>query len=349
MQNGIENKDWLVFIPTFRMLYDAGETALDAFYKTMNVVTNYRFRALLKKVYAQMQEGERFSDALKKYPSVCPVFFPAIIKAGEESGDLSKALKEVERYIRWSDDINMKINRAVRSPIILLILIVLVSLVILNFVAPQIILFLDGKQVGVPFFTETLLSFAHFLDAYGMQVIGIPILVWVGGTALRQIHPVFAKFFDYLYSVMPVSGKLYKDIALSRFLAVLSMLLSSNVRFDRALEIAKEATGNHYLAARFEKSVKEIEMGNDITGSLAASGLFSESLMRVFALGEEYGHLETRITEMSAEFSDRLAKRIDDVVSVVEPSLSVVMGAIIFWIVFAVIAPIYQSLGMMTP
>lgn len=349
MQNGIENKDWLVFIPTFRMLYDAGETVLDAFYKTMNVVTNYRFRALLKKVYVQMQNGDSFSEALRKHPAVCPNFFPSIIKAGEESGDLSKALTEVERYIRWSADISLKVNRAVRSPIILLILIVLVSLVILNFIAPQIILFLDDKQVGIPFFTETLLSFAYFLDAYGMQVVGIPILVWVGGTALRQIHPFFAKIFDYFYSLMPVTGKLYKDIALSRFLAVLSMLLSSNVRFDRALEIAKEATGNYYLASRFEKSVREIESGNDITGSLAASGLFSESTIRIFALGEEYGHLETRISEMSDGFSDRLAKRIDDIVSIVEPSLSVVMGATIFWIVFAVVAPIYQSLGMMTP
>jgi type IV pilus assembly protein PilC len=64
-------------------------------------------------------------------------------------------------------------------------------------------------------------------------------------------------------------------------------------------------------------------------------------------VGEDTGNLGQTLQEVAELYDQDVDRAIDGLISMVEPTLTAVLGLIMAWIALAVFGPIYDSLGQM--
>jgi type II secretory pathway component PulF len=139
----------------------------------------------------------------------------------------------------------------------------------------------------------------------------------------------------------PALGKVTARFALVRFCRMLGTLVGAGVPLVSALRTAKESLGNQTLADAVGHAIEEVQRGEPLSKSLAATPvLFPASVVEMIAIAEETGRLDKELQRLSISFEGELDRNLRMLVALAEPLMLFLTAVVIGIVVVAMLLPI---------
>ena len=136
---------------------------------------------------------------------------------------------------------------------------------------------------------------------------------------------------------IPVLGTVVRKYEITRFARSMGTLLGSGVPIVNAIRIATETVGNSRLRAALGGVTPIIKQGGRLADALERSGLFSPLAVNMVRLGEETGQLDAMLLELARVHDADVQSGVKRVLTLLEPLLILVLGAIIAAIIVSIL------------
>jgi type IV pilus assembly protein PilC len=343
----VKLRDLVQMFVHLEQLQKAGVPLLDGLSDVRDTTESPRLRDIMTDIYREVAEGNSFSNALAKHPSVFEPIFISLINAGEETGNLINSFGQVIRHLKWTDAMRTKVKKATRYPKILIVVVFGVIWMMMSYVVPNVVGFLKDIGKELPGVTLALIATSEFFSNYFMYIAGVFFAIYVFIRTGRAISEGFRYRTDFIALYTPVMGPLIRKISLSQFCQTFGILFTSGLDILKCIDAAKMTASNVVIVDALSLVRQQVQEGFPLSAALNRSGEFPSLVVRMVKVGEESGNL-TGVLEQVSEFYDKdVNEAVDAMIQMIEPTLTVVLGGMILWIAAAVFGPIYDSLGSM--
>jgi type IV pilus assembly protein PilC len=342
----LKKDDLVVFTRQLSTMISSGIPLLECLEVLEEQANDRGFKYVLNNIVEMVRGGSDLSDALSQHPRVFTKIFVNMIRAGEASGQLDTILIRLAEYQEATAALKREIRAAMTYPCVSMVLITLISVFLMVYIVPQFKQIFDSlgtpdKPLELPFLTKMLLGASvfmrnNFLFLLGGLVIAVAALIlWRGSaTGRRQL--------DVILLNIPVFGKLFRKVAISRFARTFATLIKSGVPILGALEIVAATSGNTIVEDAVLKARDNVRQGDTLALPLAASGVFPPMVTKMIAIGEKSGALENLLEKISEFYDQQVSATVKSLTSLIEPILIGCMGVLVGGIVLAIFMPIFD-------
>ena len=322
-------------------LTNAGIPIVDALNAIAEQEEKVELKGIISGIREKVREGSSFAEALKGYPKHFSGLYVNMIMAGEASGALDAVLMRLADFL----DNQIKMRNRIRAILAYPLLMTVVGIGVLSFifiyVLPKVTRVFEDMRQTLPLLTRVLISLSNFMRGYWwLMILLIAGAVFYIRRRLRT--PEGRMRFDGLIIRLPVFGKLFRMIAVSRFTRTLGTLLKNGVPAILSFDIVKNVVNNMVIAKAIEDARESIREGESIAEPLKRSGLFPSVVTHMIAVGEKSGELEEMLLKVSDAYDNEVETSIMRMTSLLEPAIIIVMGLIVAIIVIAILLPIME-------
>ncbi|MGH1404539.1 MAG: type II secretion system F family protein [Alphaproteobacteria bacterium] len=356
--NKIKLRDLIQFFIHMKQMQGAGIPMLDALSDIRDGADNDQMRDIVSEVHRDVRDGSALSEAMAKHPKIFKPLFVSLVKAGEDTGDLTSSYIQLESYLKWVDAMQSKIKKATRYPMVVTIVVVLVIVFMMSYLVPQIVDFLKYLDIELPWFTVWLIATSNFfvesqfsllgIPIYGaLIVIFVPVILFGSLVGVRRLSDEAAYQLDSLYLRMPIVGDLIRKITIARYAQTFGALFASGIDVINGLKAARNTVNNLVLMDAMESVEIYVQSGSPLSDALNASGEFPSMVVRMVKIGEESGDLSEVLEQVSEFYTKDVDEAIDALIEMIQPMLTVILALIIVWIAAGSFGPIYMNLGNM--
>jgi type IV pilus assembly protein PilC len=265
----------------------------------------------------------------------------ALIAAAEESGNLGGVVNEIADYLEGRDRLMRKVIAALTYPAFVCVFFLLVLAVATFWIIPQFQEVYSDFGTRLPLFTRLVFSVNDFvLRAMPLLVLSavsgiVALVLWVRKPAGRRA-------FDGFLLRLPIFGRLVLQAGVARFCRSLEVLLNGGVAISRALEMAKDTTGNRILAEAVVSAREEILQGGRLAPSFRRQEIFPRMFVRLVSTGEETGNLSSLLRKAADYYEERVDAALTGINALIEPVIIIVIGAFVLVFVLALYLPIFS-------
>jgi len=342
-QGGVGGRHIATFYGQLADLLHAGVPLLRSLELLERQSTNKRLSATIKEVRIKVADGVGLAQAMALHPDVFDELAVSMVRAGQEGGFLEDVLKRIAIFVEHQQDLKAKVIGALAYPVFLGIAGFLVVNVLVIFFVPQFKEIFDKlkSQGELPVLTQGLLALSDFARSVPGVLTAISA---IGGFILfvRWTRRGGRTWADGAKLKIPVIGKVFLALALSRFTRILGTMLHNGIPILRALQIAKDSTGNRVLAKAIEQSAENITAGAKLADPLRKSGYFPTDVVEMIAIAEEANSLEKVLIDISEGLEKRTSRNLDLTVKLLEPMMLLVMAVIVLLVVLGLLMPVFK-------
>ncbi len=303
----------------------------------------------LKRILADIRENIRqggdLAGAFGAHPSVFGATFITMVRAGESSGTLDIVMERLANHMEQQARLRRKVQGAMAYPLLMLLVGLGVVIFMLTFVIPKVTDIFSDMQRTLPLPTRILLGVSDFLRDHWLLLLLAVAVIGVAMYAFARTGPG-KRFMHRKVFHLPLLGSIARLLAVGRFSRTLGMLLKNGVALDRALDIVKRITANVELVRIIGKVGEGVQQGHALAKHLGESGVFDDTFVQLVAAGEQSGSLERMLFVVADECDNRVETRLQVLTSLMEPIMILVMGALVGFIVMAIILPIFEMSSM---
>ncbi|NNJ25720.1 type II secretion system F family protein [Alienimonas chondri] len=313
-------------------------------------------QAVLEDVRAEVAEGNRLADAMRRHPKAFSELAVSMVTAGEEGGFLEDVLKRIAAFTEHQQELRGKVLGALVYPVFLLVMGSAIVIGMVTFFVPNFApIFERMASTGdLPAATSFLMAASDVLRSQWALVIvaaviagGYLLVRYVRDTEEGRLRFDQVRLFGWKVGKKEIGfGPIARNLAIARFCRILGTLLHNGVPILQSLRIAKDATGNRVLSAAIETAAESITAGRSIAGPLASSGQFPEEVTEMIAVGEEANNLEQVLIDIADATERHTARQLDLFVRLLEPIMLTVMAGAILFLCIALMLPILKSSGI---
>ncbi len=339
----IKVRDMIQLFMHLEQMQSAGVPMLDALADIRDSADNQALKDLMTDVNRNVSEGSSLSEAFANHPKIFGNLYISLIKAGEDTGDLTKSYLQLVKYLKWVDDMQTKIRKATRYPTILLVAVVATVTVMMGFVVPQIVGFIKNIGQELPGYTTALMATSEFFQAYWWAILSAPPLLFVGYKFLARNSEEFAYRMDAIFIQLPICGPLIRKINVARYAQTFGSLFSSGIDVIGCLKSSQKTVTNLAIFEALDAVQAQVEAGAPLSQAFNACGEFPSLVVRMVKVGEESGNLTPVLEQVSEFYTRDVDEAIQSLITMIEPMLTAILGGMILWIAVAVFGPIYSS------
>lgn len=343
----VTTQDLIVFCIHLEQLEGAGVSILDSIADLRDTSENPAFRDLMMQVHEDIKGGLLLSAALAKHPKVFGEVFTSLIKAGEQTGNLEEIFHHLAEHLKWVSELQRKIKKAMYYPVFLLILMSGVIALMMIYVVPKLSEFLLSQNFKLPGYTTALIATSNFVGNYWYAILAFPFVLGVMIKILNAVSKPFAFYFDGFKLLIPFVGRTIRKIELARFCRFFGIMYRSGIGVLECLETANDVVTNRMMKKSTGALKESVEEGNSLTAAMMGSDQFPNLVVRMFKIGEESGQLDKTIENVNFFYDREVRDEVDNMIGVIQPALTLVMGGLMMWVSVAVFGPLYDSLSKM--
>ncbi|MFP3496377.1 type II secretion system F family protein [Pseudomonas sp. SIMBA_059] len=338
----IKPADIALFTRQLATLLTAGIPLLQAFDIIRESVENQQLRELLKGLKQEIAAGTNLAAALRKHPRYFDDLYCNLIAAGEQAGALETLLERVAIHLEKSQRLKARVKKAMTYPIAILVVATLVSTVLLIHVVPQFQNLFAGVDSPLPGFTLWVISLSEFLQR-AWWLVALSLGATTAGLRLaHRASPGFRHRLEAGLLKLPLAGTLLKKSAIARYARTLSTTFAAGVPLVQALSSAAGAVGIGPFKQAIERMRHDVSTGMQLNHCMAASGLFPGMAVQMTAIGEESGTLDGMLEKVASHYEADVDHLVDNLTSLMEPLIMVVLGGIVGALVLAMYLPVFQ-------
>ena len=297
---------------------------------------------MLKDLRDRIQGGEAFAEALAAHPTWFDELFISAVRVGELSGSLDESLCELAEHLHADQTLRCQLANALTYPCILLAVGVGVVLFLMSYVAPQLLTVLSASGRPLPASTLLLKHGSDTLTQHWALLLVLSIVALFLVTALHR-QPNVRRVWQLAQLRIPVLAPLIRKSLIARFAQQMHLLLSSGVPFVDAVRSA--ALQSHHLLLRDElhAMAEAVESGSDIADTMHHSRVFPPVVAHLVAVGQDSGELTAMLAELQARYETEVRLAMTQFTTILEPVLIVVLAALVGFVVFACLTPIWEA------
>ncbi|PWX63629.1 type II secretion system protein F [Clostridium perfringens] len=337
----VKLKDIAVFCRQFYVMLDSGLSIGKALNILIEQCEKPKLREALIGVNGELKRGETLSSSMRKRKDVFPNLLTSMIDAGERSGNLDIILKRMAEYYEKETKIRGKIKSAMIYPIVLGVVAIIAITFILTFVMPTFVQMFEENNVDLPMSTKMVLGTSKMLGKYGIIIF----LILVTAIILFSKYLKSEEGQYKLSSInlkIPVIKKLTQKIIVSRFTRTMGIVSSSGMSLVTSIEIVASVVGNKIAEKELLKVKEKVLKGEGLGDSIMNIKIFPPMLASMVKIGEEAGSLDSILDKTADFYDDELEREIKTATALIEPSMIVLMGIIIGFLLISILTPMFK-------
>lgn len=332
----LRREQTLEFIRDLSQLVGACLTLYDSLKAIADKTEDEKSSAIFADLCDRVKQGEKFSFALKQYPKTFSQVLVAIIEAGEESGSLATAFKELANMMREEDKLRKNLSSAMVYPIFLSIFCLVLIMGLFIFLIPSMKDLFEGRPV--PPFTAAVLNASSWITS------NLTLLLLALFSFSFSIFSYFKwgkgkEHWQLLELKLPIIGRLKKASALVKFSRTFSILLASGTPVVRALEMSSRVMNQIKLEAVMNEATLELVRGKKLSEVLQRSPLIPPMVVKMIATAEQTARLPEMLFSIADIYQSNLEKDLQQFTSLIQPVMILFLGLIVGLILISVLLP----------
>ncbi|HEX9046130.1 MAG TPA: type II secretion system F family protein [Verrucomicrobiae bacterium] len=302
---------------------------------------NPALKAVILKLADSVRKGAALSAALEEHPKLFGKLYSSMVRVGEEGGVLPKVMADLAALLEHEDEVRSEVNAAVAYPIFVLIFGICTITILLTVVLPKLFTMLQDMLPVLPLPTLILLNVSHGLHRFWPWMsISLVAVIWCAHWYLHT--PGGAWTWDRLKLRLPLIGPVVRSAALGRFARTLGTLAKSGVSLLPALKIVENTIGNRILAQQVASVAEETRGGDSLAAPLRKLGLFPRTMVQMIDVGEQSGKLDEMLLKVAEIEERQMRAKTKVLISLLAPALILVVGALVGFMVIAILLPIFK-------
>lgn len=340
----VRRDDLIGFCFHLEQLLRAGVPLLESLTDFRDCTEHPVLRQTVATVIDDIQGGQSFSMALANHQDVFDEVFVNLVAAGEASGELPDLLLRLTDMLKWRDGISSQTRLLMLYPALTAVVVTIALGVLVTKVVPELIGFLQSVRLAVPWYTQLLIATSE-AAVQGGAVIG-PMIVAAAlllPTLLRR-RPALRLLLDGWALRSWGIGPLLRKMALASFSHTLAMLSASGLPLIDGLRIAEGTVRNAKLRDGLQRARTLIVDGAGVSRAFADVGLFPPLVIRMLRVGEHTGNMDRALQSVGFFYDRDVRMSVSRLQTLLQPVMTLVLGLLLGWCMFAVLGVIYQSL-----
>jgi type IV pilus assembly protein PilC len=303
---------------------------------------NPRLKQVMQSIREDINKGKQFNEALARFPKVFSDLYIAMVRAGEESGQLSEALETLSLQMERSSSLKKKIKGAMIYPSIVITVMVIIGVLMMIYVVPTITATFSSMSVQLPLTTRILIATSDFMSNHSFVVLA-GLAGTIAGFIWFKRTKVGTRLFDFCTTRVPVIGVIVKEVNSARTARTLASLLKAGVDVISATNITRDVVQNVYYKDILGDAAKRVEKGTPLSEVFVErNDLYPVLVGDMIAVGEETGQIAHMLGELAQFYEAEVDQKTKDLSTIIEPVLMVFIGGAVGFFALAMIAPIYS-------
>jgi type IV pilus assembly protein PilC len=340
-RRAINTREFLVFNQELATLLKAGMPLVQSLDLLKRRVVSPTFRTVLDDVHDKVRSGTALSDAFGAHGDLFPRVYTASLLAGERSGNLDAVLRRYVEYTKIVDTVKRKTLSALVYPAILVTLAFAIVAIIVLYAVPAFSDFYSSFGADLPLVTRIIVKVSSVIRSQFLLLVSALVCTVLLFFAWMRQPGQHAKF-DHLILGLPMLGAVARQFSTSQMARTLATLLGGGLPLVNALDIAARSVSNRYMAKQLDVVSLRVREGESFAAALDARKVFPEVAVKMAEVGESTGALQDMLNTVADFYDEEISTNMDRFVTLIEPTLLVLMGIIIASLLLAMYMPLFQ-------
>lgn len=340
LTNKVSTKQLVIFTRQLSTMLNAGLPLAQSLATVQEQTNSTALKNIAGDIVASINGGASLSSAIKKYPDVFNNVYVALVEAGETSGTLDEALQRLANQLEHDSDMLGKIKGAMMYPAIVLVVIIGVVIFMLVSLVPQVKSLYDDMGKTLPLQTLILQGIADFIIKYWwlMLLVLAGLIVFINRWKKTDGG---RKAIDTIKLNVPLFAPLLRKLYMARFSRTMETLIKSGVSMLESLKISADAVNNVVVKEEILGATGKVKNGKSLSESLSNQDYILPFVPQMIKIGETSGGIDAMLAKVADYYDKEVDNAINNISTLIEPILMVVMAGMIGFIVLAVLLPIY--------
>lgn len=337
-------QDLVMFCFQMEQLTRAGVPVLQGLADLRDGTAQETLRATLGQLVSAVEGGLMLSEAMAQHPEVFNRVFVSLVKAGEKTGKLADVFEHLAATLKWQDELIAQTRRLLAYPLFVMAVVLAATAFLMTYLVPQMAGFLANMGQEIPLQTRIMVSLSHAVVAWWWLFLSLPALAGIGVAVAVQRIPAARYRFDHLLLHLPLVGGVMQKIIMARFARYFALMYRSGIPILDAIKICEGIVDNRVVAEGLERAGQQINAGDSMHASFHNLGLFPPLVVRMIDIGESTRSLDAALLNISYFYDRDVRDSVEKLLKMLEPALTVMLGALLALIMFSVLGPVYDSM-----
>ena len=342
----VKSADLILFATQLAVMLDSGVVLSDALDAIAEQAGDARFKAIILDVSERVKSGDTFSRALTSYPCIFNSMFVSMVEASEASGRMVEMLTVLTGYLNFEADTRKRVLGALTYPLIMVLMAIAATGTLMFFVLPRFMKIYESRGAALPKLTRMLVHVSQiFADmelltgiVTTLIALGVFLFYWARSTSGRRV-------VDAIKIRTPVIGTMFTDMVVTRSMRIMATMVNTGVRLLDAINVIQGCVDNYYFQQLWAEVDEKIQDGYQLSESILIAkdaDLISPGIIQMLRAGEKSGKLGDVCDKISLFYEKKLEASIRSVMTVIEPLMITILGAIIGTIAIALLLPVFK-------
>lgn len=339
----LSDNELLAFCDLLALVTRSAVPLAEGFYLAKEDAKGSPLYDLYDSLILSIDQGDSLSDALKK-TKVFPDYVIAMAALGEQTGTLDKISQTLSKYYERKINVQATIRSALSYPILMLFVLFCVVLIIIMKIMPifeQVYQQLGAAMSG---FALGLIRLSHFIDQYAIPLLMI-LLCFIVFTFFMVRSETFTNKIRTISRRIPFLHNLYRDLWAARIANSLSMCISCGMDFYSCFQITADLVDDPQLKEQIMDSTSDLQNGIPFIDIILSFQLFDQFDNHMLKISAETGSLDSTLQTIADRTNDRIEHRVNMLLSIVEPTLVIVLCMVVGLIVLGIMSPLIGILS----
>lgn len=341
-KKAIKAIDIAIFVRQLATMMKAGVPLTQSFEIVADSLDNPSMKDLVLKIKADIEAGSNFATALRKHPRYFDNLFCSLVESGEQSGALETMLERVATYKEKSEMLKAKIKKAMKYPIAVIVVAIVVTAILLIKVVPVFADMFESFGAELPAFTQLVVNMSNWMVAYYIPMFLVLGVLIIGFVETKKRSKKFQNFLDRVALKLPIFGDIVYKSIIARFSRTLSTTFAAGVPLIDALDSTAGATNNIVFYDAVQRVKEDVSTGQQLQFALRTTNLFPSMVIQMVGIGEEAGSLEEMLDKVATFYENEVDNAVDGLTSLMEPLIMAFLGIVIGGLVIAMYLPIFM-------
>ena len=284
---------------------------------------------------------------MAQHPNAFDKITVNLTHAGEESGKPPDIFRHITESLKWQDELVSQTKNMMLYPIFVGSVVLAITVFLMIYLVPQLVGFIKGMGQEIPFQTRLLLATSAIFVNYWYILLALPFILFGAYKGLLTLNPGLRYHIDNLKLHIWPTGSVLRKIILARFANTFAMMYSSGITILECIANSRDLTNNQVISKSLDEVMREIEAGMNLTQSFEKTGIFPPLVVRMLKVGEATGQLDQALLNVSYFYDRDVKDSIKKVQVMIEPAMTIMLGALLGWVMLSVLSPIYDIISKM--
>lgn len=341
----IGRKDLIVFTSQLAAIFANGVPLAQGLESLEEQVKKAKFKRVIAELRRDVQAGSSMSDSLARHPKVFPEIYVEMVRAGEATGRVDKALEDIVAFLEWQEEIANQLKGALTYPMIVLVLLGVLATILVTFTVPRFAQVYKqlSDQFQMPLPTRMLIGFSDLTRANWPFIFALVAGAWLGYRGYVRTERGRLRA-DMLKLRIPIIGEVIKKVELARFAAYLATLYDAGIGMVQSLEIVERVLSNSYLAAVVRSVRGQIMSGSSLSGAFRGYAILPPLVVQMIAIGETAGAMSKSLRDVAKFYDREVRAGVRTLFTYLGPILVFMLAGIFLIMALAFYLPLFEML-----